>query len=242
MTNRENNTITPAEATFAAVVGGSLLAVSISQGSSHVWHMGTTALEHLWLVGMVVGALLGSQIMLRLAILNWKSDQFAIAFVLLCLVLGAERFSFITTRDAVHGRAATTIRSENLSSPEYRQAMKQVENYQKQVDSLMNSYDSLPVTYATKKENVQKQINTTTAKLERAQKMANSVNVSVTGKTMHDGGVGMSKLIALLQSAIPIAINLGTIMLSGSRQKRSISPVRSSPGKKPQARPARKVA
>lgn len=230
-----NYELSKGEAAFAAVIGGGLLAVSISQGASYVWGMGSTALEHAWLVGMVCGALLGSQILIRLGILNWKRENFVMAFVCFMLVAGAERFSYITTRDAVQGRAANTIRAENLSSPEYARAVKALENHQRRFDVLADARAKLDATLAaTPAENMRnraavgkdierntRDMNAAAARVERAQAAVNAVNVSVLGGTMRDGGEGMSRLIALLQSAMPIGINIGTMMLVGIRGRRS---------------------
>jgi len=225
--------LTRNEAIFATAVGGGLLAVSISQASTYLWHLGSNPLEHIWLVGMVIGALLGSQILIRLAILNWKSNQFFIAFLCIIVVMLAERFSFVTTEAAMQSRAQSTIRAQNLESPEYRQAMQRSDNYQRQLNNLMSAYNDLPPTYATKRENIQRQIDSIGAKLERAQKAASSIDVSLVGKSLGDKGNGLARLIAFVQCAMPITINIATIMLvrgrgGASGKKSNVRPLRAS--------------
>ena len=131
MTTNDSNkyNLTRAEIVTGVTIGGGLLAVSIAQGASYFWAWGETTVEHMYLVGMVVGVLLGSQMLIRQGILNWKKGHTKIATGCVLIVCIAEFLSFMTTQAAVQGRAANTIRSENHSSPEYRQAMKQVNNY-----------------------------------------------------------------------------------------------------------------
>ena len=219
MSNQDNSTITPGEMLAATLIGGGLLAVSIAQAGSYLWSWGSNPIEHLYLMSVVIFSLLSSQVLIRTAILNWKNSNHLIAIICILVCCGIETFSYKTTKLAMQGRAAETIRAENRNSPEYKKAEKNEARYERQLLSLEKSYRDTPADHSTARNRIAKNIQNMNTKILRAQQITGKVNVSITGAGMTDGGTGFATLIALLQSLIPIVINLSTMMVSAARRR-----------------------
>ena len=215
---------------FAAVMGGGLLLISIAQAGSELAGWGNTPIEKFYLIGLVVFALLSSQILIRTTILNYGAGNVKVAIVALSLVCGVESFSFITTKLAIQGRAHAAAASENTSSREFKTAAKNERRYERQLQQLERSYNDTPANQSTARNRIAQDIKAKNQQLLAAQRITGTVNTSVTGSII---GSRFVILVAALQSLIPIVINLSTMMIAGNRSSsRSQRPARSQqPGK-----------
>lgn len=233
--NSAQTSLTPGEITFAAIMGGGLLTMSIAQASSELWAWGSNPIERFYLMGLVVFSLLSSQFLIRAAILNWKNTNTIIAVICILVVCGIETFSYKTTKLAIQGRAAETVQAENKGSDEYKTALRNEKRYERQLAALEQSYIDTPADHSTARKRIADDITTKTNELLKAQLATGSVNVSITGANI---GSSFSVLVAILQTLIPIVINLACMMITAARQGKASKVVT---GKKPQGRARLKV-
>ena len=215
MSQHNSSPLTPGERAACIAVAGGCLAVSIMQAGHHMWQMAATPIQQVWLIGTVVFLLTGSQVIARLTGRNIAQRNFLISSLCLVCICFLEMFSIATSMASLDGRVASARRSQNLASPEYTMAMQNVSNYQQQIESLRSSSKKLPANYATKRQQLNDRITMLQTRMERAQRSANEIDVSVTGQTMDRiqertgvSSTDMALTAAIMQSTTPLMINL----------------------------------
>lgn len=224
----------------ALAVGLLLLTVSVFHASWIMWKLSDDPLQRVAMVTTVIGLLASSHVLARLAGATYAESRGVAAVLCILCLLAVEAFSIATSAASLGSRVDAATRAENHSSPEYEMAMTTVRAYERQIRALQDAAAQMPVTYVTKRMQTSDQIVALTARLERAQRAANEVNVSTTGRAFDgiEASTGLSAtdvtlVAAVMLSAVPMAMGIAVGALSGRfpRQGGS-SPV--PPGKKPQ--------
>lgn len=214
--SQSNHRLSGGLSTAAITVSGACLTVSAFQGANFIQRIVPDAIQATAMVGGIVAILIGSQIIARMTgqALMARVPAWAVLAGLLCI--GAiEALSVATSTTAFSGGLIEARRSQNLESPEYRQAQQNIANYQRQIDSLMTAMSEMPATYATKRKELSAEVRTLQRSLERQQALAAQLDVSTSGAAFDalEGNTGLSPadvslIAAVLLSAVPLVLNL----------------------------------
>lgn len=214
------------------------LAVSVYHAGSFMYRTTAEGWQRHAMIATVFGLLASSHCLAHMVGQGIKQGLIIVALLCGATVVPIELFSVATSSAALNSRVVDSVRRENHSSPEYKAALRTVDNYQKQIEQLMASAEKLPTTYVTKRESIHNKIAVLQTRQDRAQREANKVNVSTTGavySSLTDStgltAQDVSATAAIMLSVTPIVLGIGFAALSG-RRKTFIEPVKADSGKK----------
>jgi len=149
-----------------------------------------------------------------------------IALMCVGTVVPIEAFSIATSAAALDSRVVDSVRRENQASPEYKAALRTVDNYQKQIEALRDSASRLPDTFVSKRESIHNKIAVLQTHQDNAQQAANNINVSTTSAvyTSLENSVGVtsadvSRTAAVMLSVTPITLGIAFAAVAGSTRR-----------------------
>ena len=212
----------PVLKSFCVILGIVLLGVSCYHGGSFLWRTSEAGHQRIAMLVMVVGLLATSHCLAHLVGHAFSTGKIFIALLCVATSIPIEGFSIITSTAALDNRIIETTRRENHASPEYKRAVKNVENIQNQLDRQMLAMEKLPANQGSNSRKANEAITATQIRLQDAQNVASAVNVSSTDAVYKsiEGFTGfsssdVSRMAAVMLSIAPLVLGIAVAGISG---------------------------
>ncbi len=218
-----------------------MLGVSCYHAGSFLWRTSGDGYQRYAMVLTVFGLLAASHCLSHFVGHAIKRGLTFVALLCACTLVPIELFSIATSAASLDSRVITSVRRENQNSPEYAAAMRTVNNYQAQIESLRNSADKLPVTFVSKRESLHSKITHLQHQQDQAQDKANNINVSTTGAVYASleaatslSASDVSRTASVMLSVAPLSLGIAFAAVAGTtrREKNKAHNGKGEPGKK----------
>lgn len=237
--NKRKHSLSTGLSLAAVVVAGVCLATSLAQAGIFIDGFMGSGIQRNIMIGGILGALLGSQVLGRLvgSAIKAKAPSWAVLVGVISIVI-IEALSIVVSTISFDGNLLASSRQTNLDSPEYLQTQANIKVYRDQIDTLQNQINDLPSDWITKRNLASEKILALQEKVMQQQDRANAVNVATsdqafdrladtTGFKQQD----ISLIMGLLLSLVPMAINLlcGSLAWSAKPEKEKTPAKKSRP-------------
>ena len=218
-----------------------LLGVSCYHAGSFLWRTTEGNYQRVALACTVFGLLAASHCLSHFVGHAIKRGLVFVGLLCACTVIPIELFSIATSAASLDSRVINSVRRENQNSPEYAAAMRTVNNYQAQIESLRKSADNLPVTFVSKRESLHSKITQLQHQQDKAQDKANNINVSTTGavyagleRATSISAGDVSRIASIMLSVTPLSLGIAFAAVGGHtrREKNKAHNGKAEPGKK----------
>lgn len=203
-----------------------MLAVSCYHAGGFLWRTSGEGWVRYAMVATVFALLAASHCLSHLIGHAVKRGMVFVALLCTLTLVPIELFSIATSAASLDSRVITSVRRENHSSPEYLAAMRTVNNYQAQIESLRLSANKLPDNYVSKRESLHNKISVLQTRQDRAQDKANNINVSTTGAVYASleaatslSASDVSRVASVMLSVAPLSLGFALATVSGVRRK-----------------------
>jgi len=204
-----------------------MLGVSCYHAGSFLWRTSGDSYQRYAMVVTVFGLLAASHCLSHSVGQALRQSMVFIALMCVGTVVPLEAFSIATSAAALDSRVVDSVRRENQASPEYKAALRTVDNYQQQIEALRQSTSRLPDTYVSKRESIYNKIAVLQTHQDNAQQAANNINVSTNSAvyTSLENSVGVtsadvSRTAAVMLSITPITLDIAFAAVAGAGRKR----------------------